>query len=192
MTELRQHRAVIALVLAGVLVAVLVYGVYLPDREQIAKMHRENTERQQEIIGLTAVLQSADAANFTAMALAGERTATLDELYSVDSIEAFIGEFTMILEAMGLSNVYVSPVIDELLAPPTVELDGATLARLKFDVEAQGRFIAGGQALEALELKRYYVAIPHLSIEHDDGIAPQVLWTFQLLAHFRAGGRHDG
>ncbi len=192
MNELRKNRVALILVLAGLLAAAIFYVFYLPTRGQIVLRRTEINSLQQEIDGLTEFLRSADAANHFAETLAGERTATLNELYSVDSLAAFMDDFKSTLEAAGLSNIYVSPVIDELLSPPTIQLDGVTLARLRFEVEAQGEFINGGRALEGLERQRYYVAVPSLSIEHDDGIAPEVAWNFQLLAHFRTGGPNGG
>ena len=192
MNEIQRNRVALTLILAGVLAAGIFYFFYLPSRSRNALSHTENAALQQEIDGLTEFLRSAETANHFSEALAAERNATLSELYSMDSLEAFIDDLTATLEAMGMSGIYVSPVIEELLAPPTVELDGITIARLKFEVEAQGEYISGGQALEQIEKRRYYIAVPQLSIDHDDGIAPEVTWSFQLQAYFRSGGQPHG
>jgi hypothetical protein len=192
MNELVKNRVALTLILAGVLAAGVLYFFYLPARSRVGLGQTENAALQQEIGGLTEFLRSAETANHFSEALASERNATLSELYSIDSLETFIDELTTTLEALGMSGIYISPVIEELLAPPTLELDGIKLARLKFDIEAQGEFISGGQALEQIEKQRYYIAVLQLSIDHDDGIAPEVTWSFQLQAYFRTGGRPNG
>jgi hypothetical protein len=190
--ELIKNRVALTLILAGVLAAGILYFFYLPAQSRVGLGQTENAALQQEIDGLTEFLRSAETANHYSEALASERNSTLSELYSIDSLEAFIDDLTATLEALGMSSIYISPVIEELLAPPTLELDGIKLARLKFDIEAQGEFISGGQALEQIEEQRYYIAVPQLSIDHDDGIAPEVTWSFQLQAYFRTGGRPHG
>lgn len=192
MSELQKNRVALTLIFAGVLAAGIFYFFYLPARGRIELGRSENAALQQELDGLTEFLRSAETANHYSEALAFERNATLSELYSMDSLEVFIDDLTATLEAMGLSGIYISPVIEELLAPPTVELDGIKLARLKFDVEAQGEFVSGGQALEQIEQQRYYIAVPQLSIDHDEGAAPEVVWSFQLQAYFRTGGQPHG
>jgi hypothetical protein len=188
MHELRKNRTVLALLLAGLLAAGTIYFLFMPGRSQLAQLQAENASLQLEIDGLTRFLRSAESTNHFAATLGGERTATLNELYGIDSLESFIDDFAASLEAMGMSNVHIVPLIDDLLAPPIVELDGVKLAQIKFAVEAGGEFIAGGMALEQIEKQRYYVAMPGLSIEHDDGISPEVAWNFVLQAHFRTGG----
>lgn len=192
MTEIRKYRIALTLILAGVVTVGLLYGFYMPGRSQINQKHAELESLQQEIAGLTTFLQAADAANHFAALQANERSATLSELYAIDSLELFIDDFTMTLEDMGLTGIQISPVIEELLNPPTVELDGIVLARLKFEVVARGMFIDGGQAIEQMEQQRYFVAIPRLEIDHDDGIAPEVNWDFQILVYLRTGEHRDG
>lgn len=188
MNELRRNRTTISLVAAVCLAAGILYFFYVPAKVQLSMRQTENASLQQEIDGVTGFLRSAETANHFAAELGGERTATLNELYAVDSIETFIDAITSSLMEIGLSNIYVVPLIDDLLAPTIVELDGVKLARLKFEIEATGEFIDGGIAMEQIESERYYAAIPTLSIEHDDGITPEVSWNFVLQAHFRTGG----
>lgn len=188
MNELRKNRTAIVLLLTGAVTAGIIYFLYLPGRDQLALRQSENAALLQEIDELTRFLRSAETTNLFAASLGGERTATLNEIYAIDSVESFIDDFTAGLEAMGMSEVHIVPVIDDLLAPPTVELDGVKLAQLKFAVEAGGGFIDGGMALEEIEKLRYYVAVPTLSISHDDGSASAVVWNFVLQAHFRTGG----
>ncbi len=188
MNELRKNRTVVVLLLAGAITTGIIYFLFLPGREQLMLRQSENAALFQEIDGLTDFLRSAESTNLFAASLGGERTATLNEIYAIDSLESFIDDFTSGLEAMGMSNVHIVPVIDDLLAPPTVELDGVKLAQLKFAVEASGDFIDGGMALEEIEKLRYYVAMPTLSIAHDDGATSEVTWNFVLQAHFRTGG----
>ncbi len=190
--ELLKNRTVIVLLLAGAVTTGIIYFLFLPGREQLILRQSENAALFQEIDGLTNFLRSAETTNLFAASLGGERTATLNEIYAIDSLESFIDDFTAGLEAMGMSNVHIVPVIDDLLAPPMVELDGVKLAQLKFAVEASGGFIDGGMALEEIEKLRYYVAVPTLSIAGDDGAAPEVAWNFVLQAHFRTGGANGG
>ena len=192
MNEIRKYRVALTLIAAGVVTVGLIYGYYIPGHSQVKNKQAEMASLQQEIDGLTQFLQAADAANHFAALQANERAATLTELYAIDSLEAFIADFSIALEDMGLTGIHVAPVIEELLNPPTVELDGIVLARLKFEVTVQGLFIDGGQAIEQMEQQRYFVAIPHLEIEHDDSIAPEVVWNFQILAYLRTGEHRDG
>lgn len=192
MNELRRHRAGIALTLALATAVGILFFMYVPGKTQLSQRRSENASLQQEIDGLTGFLRSAETANHFAAELGDERTATLNDLYAVDSIETFIDVLTADLETMGLSNIYVVPQIDDLLSPTMVELDGVKLARLKFEIAATGAFIDGGMAIEQLESERYYVAVPSMSIEHDDGINPEVVWNFVLQAHFRTGGASGG
>ncbi len=188
MNELRKNRIAIVLVLGMTVAAGIFYSMYLPGRSHLTLRQSENAALLQEIDGLTNFLRAAESTNLFAASLGGERTATLNEIYSIDSLELFIDDLTAGLEAMGMSDVHIAPVIDDLLAPPTIELDGVKLAQLKFAVEASGGFIDGGMALEEIERLRYYVAVPTLSITHDDGGASAVVWSFVLQAHFRTGG----
>ena len=188
MIELRRHRVGVALALALAIAAGILYFFYVPSKTQLLLRQTENASLQQEIDGLTGFLRSAETANHFAAELGEVRSATLHDLYAIDSIETFIDALTADLQMMGMSNVYVVPLIDDLLAPTMVELDGVKLARLKFEIAATGEFINGGIAIEQLENQRYYVAIPSLTVEHDDGITPEVMWNFVLEAHFRTGG----
>jgi len=188
MNELRKNRTAVVLLAAAAITAGVIYSFYLPGRNRLVLRQSENAALFQEIDGLTNFLRSAETTNHFAASLGGERTATLNEIYAIDSLESFIDDFTAGLEAMGMSNVQIVPVIDDLLAPPMVELDGVKLAQLKFAVEANGDFISGGMALEEIERLRYYVAVPTLSIAHDDGTTSEVTWNFVLQAHFRTGG----
>lgn len=192
MNEIRKHRIVLVLAAAVMLSVAIYFFMYQPAALNIRAKSGDVEALESEINTLTGVLGTAEHANELTRTLAEQRSEKLNQIYSIDSIEVFIDNFTATLEAWGMSEVKVAPVIEALLAPATTELDGAKLAKVKFDIRAQGTLINGGQATEEIESHQYFIAMPYLTIEHSDRVAPESVWSFQLLAYFRTGDQHDG